>query len=178
MSFRNLVLVCLLMAGVAWIVVAKFDSSSNSTSKETTTTSDADPKQNTKTAGGEASSEQAEVKPTDMASPDQNETVKTKDLSVGSTKLATEGSRITYNVVIKLMDGKVVFDSYKDKPWTGTLGNGSILTGLDKGIRGMYQGGKRAIWIPSYLAYGPFGIRPHIPPHAKLYAEVELLTVF
>jgi FKBP-type peptidyl-prolyl cis-trans isomerase len=177
-SFRNLVLVCLLMAGVAWIAVVKFDGSPDSTSTETTTTSDADPKQNTEAAGGEASSEQAEVKPTDMASPDQNETVKTKDLTMGATKLATEGSRITYNVVIKLMDGKVVFDSYKDKPWTGTLGNGSILTGLDKGIRGMYQGGKRAIWIPSYLAYGPFGIRPHIPPHAKLYAEVELLSVF
>jgi len=162
----------------AWVAAVKLGSSTNSTSSETTSTTDADKKQNDSASTDDGVNSKAEASAINMASPDQNDTVKMKDLRIGATKLATEGSRITYNVIIKLTDGKVVFDSYKDKPWSGTLGNGSILTGLDKGIRGMYQGGKRAIWIPSYLAYGPFGIKPQIPPHAKLYAEVELLTVF
>jgi FKBP-type peptidyl-prolyl cis-trans isomerase len=108
-----------------------------------------------------------------------NTTVKTKDLSMGSTKKAELGSQVSFHVIVQLMDGKVVFDSRgQGQPWTGTIGDGSLLNGIDRGIRGMFQGGKRAVWIPSRLAYGTNGISGQVPPNADLYAEVELIAVY
>jgi len=105
--------------------------------------------------------------------------LQTKDLTIGATKQVVEGSKVSFNIIVKLQDGRIVFDSYKDgRPWKGVIGDGSLLTGIDRGILGMFQGGKRALWIPSHLAYGPSGITPQVPPNAKLYAEVELLSVF
>jgi FKBP-type peptidyl-prolyl cis-trans isomerase len=105
--------------------------------------------------------------------------LQTKELKIGASKQATEGRQVSFHIIVKLRDGRVVFDSYKEgRPWQGVVGNGSILTGIDKGIRGMYQGGKRALWIPSYMAFGPSGVNPQVPPNANLYAEVELLSVF
>jgi peptidylprolyl isomerase len=105
--------------------------------------------------------------------------LQTKDLLIGSGKQVKEGSKVAFNVIIKLQDGRVVFNSYKEgRPWDGIVGNGSILTGLDRGIRGMFQGSKRALWIPPHLAFGPTGIQNQVPPNANLYAEVEMLSIF
>jgi FKBP-type peptidyl-prolyl cis-trans isomerase len=125
----------------------------------------------------------SEAKPSNLGIPltpeQRNAVVKTKDISMGSSKMASQGKKVSFNIVVKLMDGKVVFDSRGDsRPWTGTIGDGSLMNGIDRGIRGMYQGGKRAIWIPSLFAYGPNGISGQVPPNSDLYAEVELLTVF
>ena len=105
--------------------------------------------------------------------------LQTKDLKAGSTKQVAEGSKVLFNIIVKLMDGKVVFDSYKDgRPWQGTIGDGSLINGIDRGLLGMFQGGKRALWIPPQLAYGTNGIPSQVPPNAKLYAELELISVF
>lgn len=111
--------------------------------------------------------------------PDINVKLQQKDLKVGTGKQASEGRRVQIHAVIKLSDGKVVYDTYaQGKPWDGVVGDGRFIKGLDQGIRGMFEGGKRALWIPSYLAFGTFGIHPHVPPHSKVYAEVELVSVF
>jgi FKBP-type peptidyl-prolyl cis-trans isomerase len=102
-----------------------------------------------------------------------------KDIKIGGSKKVEEGSNITFHLVMKLMTGKVVADSYRtDKPWQGIIGSGNILFGLDRGLRGMYQGGRRAIWIPEAFAYGANGLKPQIPPNADLYAEVEVIAIF
>jgi peptidylprolyl isomerase len=106
-------------------------------------------------------------------------TLKTKDLSIGASKKVLNGNKVTYHVFIQLMDGKVVFNSRSEgRPWSGTVGDGSILAGIDTGMRGMYQGGKRAIWIPAHLGYGRHGMSTQVPPNADLYAEVEIVSVF
>ena len=111
--------------------------------------------------------------------PDLDIKLQQKDLVAGSGKQASEGRRVQVHVIMKLSDGKVVFDTYQQgKPWDGVVGDSRFIKGLDQGIRGMFQGGKRALWIPSYLAFGTFGINPHVPPHSKVYAEVELISVF
>lgn len=106
-------------------------------------------------------------------------TVKTRDLTIGASKKVESGNKVSYHVMIQLMDGKIVFNSRdQGKPWTGTVGGGSILNGIDDGIRGMFQGGKRAIWIPARFGYGPRGISGQVPPDSDLYAEVEIVSVF
>lgn len=102
-----------------------------------------------------------------------------KDFLVGSGRIVNEGSHVTFHIMVKLTNGKVAMDSKKDgNPWKGVVGDGSLITGIDQLIRGMYPGGKRAMWIPAHLAYGGNGINGQIPPNSRLYAEVELLTVF
>ncbi len=105
--------------------------------------------------------------------------VLTKDLKVGNHKIVTPGVRVSFHIIAKLEDGTVVFDSIRDsRPWTGTVGDGSLMPGIDKGIRGMMTGGKRALWISPDLAFGPNGIKGQIPPNAKIYAEIDLQEVY
>lgn len=55
------------------------------------------------------------------------------------------------------------------------LGMGDTIRGLDEGIKGMMQGEKRRLHVPSRLAYGLEGKSPNIPPNSNLVFEVELL---
>ncbi len=61
-------------------------------------------------------------------------------------------------------------------PFPFTIGAGGVISGIDQGVRGMRQGGKRRIYMPPSLAYGSSGSGP-IPPNASLVFEVELTSV-
>jgi FKBP-type peptidyl-prolyl cis-trans isomerase FkpA len=41
----------------------------------------------------------------------------------------------------------------------------------------MKVGGKRKIWVPSKLAYGPQGKPPSIPPNSNLEFDIELMGI-
>ena len=62
-------------------------------------------------------------------------------------------------------------------PFPFTIGAGGVISGIDQGVRGMRQGGKRRIYMPPSLAYGSQGSPPAIPPNASLVFEVELTSV-
>jgi FKBP-type peptidyl-prolyl cis-trans isomerase len=61
-------------------------------------------------------------------------------------------------------------------PYPFTIGTGGTIPGIDQGVRGMRQGGRRRIYIPPSMAYGSQG-QPGIPPNASLVFEVELTSV-
>eukprot|EP00668_Euglena_longa_P031333 GGOE01040515.1.p1 GENE.GGOE01040515.1~~GGOE01040515.1.p1 ORF type:complete len:216 (-),score=50.25 GGOE01040515.1:243-890(-) len=57
------------------------------------------------------------------------------------------------------------------------LGQGDVITGLDRGIPGMREGEKRRFDIPWHLAYGQKGYKKTIPPKADLVFIVQLIKV-
>jgi FKBP-type peptidyl-prolyl cis-trans isomerase len=61
-------------------------------------------------------------------------------------------------------------------PFPFTIGAGGVISGIDQGVRGMRQGGRRRIYMPPSMAYGSQGSQT-IPPNASLVFEVELTSV-
>jgi peptidylprolyl isomerase len=57
------------------------------------------------------------------------------------------------------------------------LGKGQALKGLDEGVSTMKVGGKRTLWIPPALGYGPEGVPGKVPPNAMIQIEVELKAI-
>ncbi|XP_047126828.2 peptidyl-prolyl cis-trans isomerase FKBP9 [Hydra vulgaris] len=80
---------------------------------------------------------------------------------------------IHWNYKGMLLDGHV-FDSGKFK---ATLGHFHVITGVDKGMRGLCVGDKRRMIIHSDWAYGDKGIPGTIPPKATLIFDVELTSI-
>jgi len=71
------------------------------------------------------------------------------------------------------------FDSSVDRgqPLAIPIGVGRVITGWDEGVISMKVGGKRTLYIPSHLGYGPRGAGGDIPPNADLIFDVELISV-
>ncbi|XP_040371834.1 peptidyl-prolyl cis-trans isomerase FKBP16-4, chloroplastic isoform X2 [Rosa chinensis] len=58
----------------------------------------------------------------------------------------------------------------------GQSEKGSVLKGLDIGVKGMRVGGQRLLIVPPELAYGSKGVQ-EIPPNATIELDVELLAI-
>jgi len=99
-----------------------------------------------------------------------------KDIEIGKGKQVKAGQRVHILYRGRLTNGKV-FDQTTDrkKPFVFRLGLGEVISGWDKGIEGMFVGGKRKLKIPAPLAYGKKGAPPDIPPNATLLFDVEVL---
>jgi len=100
------------------------------------------------------------------------------DLLIGQGNEATEGKIVEVRYTGWLKNGKK-FDSTEscDKPMTFRMGAGDVIKGLDEGISGMREGGKRRLIIPPGLGFGKQGGGGVIPPNEVLTYEVELLAV-
>jgi FKBP-type peptidyl-prolyl cis-trans isomerase len=100
------------------------------------------------------------------------------DLRLGQGQEATAGKIAEVHYTGWLEDGKK-FDSTEScpRPLTFRIGAGDVIKGLDEGIAGMREGGKRRLVIPPELGFGKQGGGGVIPPNATLTYEVELLSV-
>ena len=98
------------------------------------------------------------------------------DLVEGKGETVKRGDEVEVHYTGWLTSGKK-FDSSLDRgrPFPLVLGVSQVIQGWHEGIIGMKVGGKRKLFIPSALAYGPAGRPPVIPPNAKLIFEIELL---
>lgn len=98
-----------------------------------------------------------------------------QDLREGDGPSPKMGQTVTVNYIGWLEDGTEFNNSYKGgKPVNFTLGE--VIPGWNEGLATMKVGGKRKLFIPSNLAYGPQG-RPGIPPNSNLIFEIELLGI-
>jgi peptidylprolyl isomerase len=111
-------------------------------------------------------------------------TLRFVDTLVGSGPLAEPRKFYTVDYTGYLADG-TVFDSSKDHgPITFPQGAGRVIPGFDTAFEGMHIGGKRRVFIPYELAYGPVGVpkRPDrpgngIPPKSMLIFDLDLVSI-
>jgi FKBP-type peptidyl-prolyl cis-trans isomerase len=54
------------------------------------------------------------------------------------------------------------------------VGTRKVIQGMNQGVLGMREGGKRTLVIPAHLAYGSRSVGK-IPPNSDLIFHVELL---
>jgi peptidylprolyl isomerase len=89
---------------------------------------------------------------------------------------------------VKGADGKPVMDANGQpklgdpQPLAFPQGMGRMIPGFDHGVTGMHVGGKRRVFIPWQLAYGPRAMpdrpgHPGIPANSDLIFDVELVEV-
>ena len=102
--------------------------------------------------------------------------LKITDLKVGDGASPKMGQTVTVHYTGALENGKEFNNSYKGgKPIDFTLGE--VIPGWNEGLATMKVGGKRKLYIPSNLAYGPRGKPPMIPPNSNLVFVIELLGI-
>jgi len=100
------------------------------------------------------------------------------DEVVGKGESPAPGKMCTVHYTGWLEDGTKFASSVdENKPLDFRIGTGSVIKGWDEGVMTMKIGGKRKLFVPSVLGYGPPGSPPRIPPDANLVFEVELLAI-
>lgn len=100
------------------------------------------------------------------------------DVRTGDGPAVEVGDLIEVHYVGLLTDG-TQFDASWDRGQTFfvQIGVGNLIQGWDQGVVGMAVGGRRALVIPSELAYGPNGAGDVIPADATLTFVVDVLQV-
>ena len=104
--------------------------------------------------------------------------LKIQDVKVGDGPSPKPGQTVTVHYIGWLEDGTEFNNSHKPPPGRpAQFRIGQLIKGWDEGLSTMKVGGKRILYVPSNLAYGPKGSPPNIPPNANLKFEIELLGV-
>jgi hypothetical protein len=104
--------------------------------------------------------------------------LKIQDLTIGDGASPKPGQTVTVHYIGWLEDGTEFNNSHKPAPGRpAQFRMGQLIKGWDEGLSTMRVGGKRILYVPSNLAYGPKGSPPNIPPNANLKFEIELLGV-
>jgi peptidylprolyl isomerase len=100
------------------------------------------------------------------------------DTKVGTGELAAPHKYYSIKYTGYLADGSK-FDSSYDHggdPLAFPVGQHQVIPGWDTGFAGMHVGGKRRLFIPFQLAYGPNGRPPTIPARAMLIFDLEFVA--
>lgn len=99
------------------------------------------------------------------------------DTKIGTGPLAEPRKYYTVHYTGYFPDG-TKFDSSVDRkePFTFPYGAHRVIIGWDTGFEGMHVGGKRRLFVPYQLAYGPLGNPPRMPAKANLIFDVELIS--
>jgi peptidylprolyl isomerase len=104
------------------------------------------------------------------------------DVEVGKGPLAQTRQCVYAHYTGFLANG-TKFDSSRNPAPDGSpgtplgfvLGVREVIAGWDIGFDGMKVGGKRRLFVPPSLGYGPRGAGGVIPPNAELMFDVELV---
>jgi peptidylprolyl isomerase len=100
------------------------------------------------------------------------------DTKVGAGELAAPHKWYSVQYTGYLQDGTVFDSSYVHPDHAAFVlqqGAHKVIPGWDTGFYGMRVGGKRRLFIPHQLAYGPRG-NGAVPPNADLVFDIELVS--
>lgn len=97
-------------------------------------------------------------------------------LAEGTGASPKQGDLVTVNYAGWLPDG-TLFDSSFRRGEPAQFRVGGVIEGWNEALKGMKEGGKVRLTIPSSLAYGTRGSPPKIGPNATLIFFVELVKV-
>lgn len=100
-----------------------------------------------------------------------------RDLKTGIGSAAKEGNLVEVHYVATLPDGTVVLDTRQRKPHKFIVGDGTVIPGMDSGVRGMRGGGVRILTLPPHAHYGRMGYANIIPEDTVLTFEIEMIRV-
>jgi peptidylprolyl isomerase len=99
------------------------------------------------------------------------------DTKVGTGELAAPHKWYTIHYSLYLADGTKIESSLDPgkEPLVFPVGQHQVIAGWDTGFAGMHVGGKRRLFIPFQLGYGP---QAHggIPPKSELIFDLELIS--
>lgn len=98
------------------------------------------------------------------------------DHVVGTGDSPRMDQQVTVHYTGKLASNDRKFDSSVDRGEPATFPMNGVIKGFSEGLSTMKVGGKRTVFIPSALGYGPRGTGP-IPPNADLIFELELIAI-
>lgn len=104
--------------------------------------------------------------------------LKIHDEKVGDGPSPKMGQMVRVHYIGRFENGKEFNNSHKvnnGEPAEFRLGG--VIQGWNEALQSMKVGGKRTIFVPSKLAYGPAGKPPDIPPNANLEFDIELLGI-
>ena len=90
---------------------------------------------------------------------------------------AKNGQYATINFSVRLLNGKLCYESEKGKPETFLIGRDHVESGLHEGILYMRIGEKARFILPPHLAHGLIGDRNNIPGDASIWYDVELVKL-
>ncbi len=104
--------------------------------------------------------------------------VKYEEISEGEGTAATDGMLVGVGYKVLLPDGKVIIDTFEQKKMHRfVVGDGTVIPGLDIGVRGMKKGGVRTLTVPPRSHYGKHGYGDVIPPNTTLTFELHMTEI-
>jgi FKBP-type peptidyl-prolyl cis-trans isomerase FkpA/FKBP-type peptidyl-prolyl cis-trans isomerase FklB len=101
--------------------------------------------------------------------------LKIHDERVGDGPTPKMGQTVRVHYIGRFENGKEFNNSHGGPPAEFRLGG--VIEGWNEALQTMKVGGKRKIWVPSKLAYGPQGKPPSIPPNSNLEFDIELMGI-
>jgi FKBP-type peptidyl-prolyl cis-trans isomerase len=97
------------------------------------------------------------------------------DLETGTGPAVAIGHTVVVEYNVWLPDGTRVVSSHgTDLPREFRVHDGLVVAGIDEGVVGMQQGGRRKLVVRPELAFGRTGRGP-VPPLTTLVYEIELV---
>ena len=97
------------------------------------------------------------------------------NLKPGTGAEVKAGNLVEVHYIGKLISGYEFDNSWaRAKPLTLTVGAKQVIAGWDEGLQLMKVGEEARLFIPSHLAYGPYG-QGTIPPSSVLIFDIDVL---
>lgn len=100
--------------------------------------------------------------------------IKIIEENIGSGPIVHKGATLKIRYDLYLNKGEIIQKGFETDL---VLGDRNVIAGLNYGIEGMQEGGKRKFQASPHLCYRDKGVHEKIPPSAILIFDLVLLKI-